>query len=63
MNQLRLDYEDTLGTYVGTLTSSLTARQFQLVEALQDVAKLTTVIADLHKNPSAKPSNTRNWHY
>ena len=39
-----------------TLTSALTACQIQLVEALQDVAKLTTVIADLRKNPSAKPS-------
>ena len=46
-----------------TLTSALTACQLQLVEALQDVAKLTTVIADLNKNPSAKPSNTGNWHY
>ena len=33
-----------------TLTSALTACQLQLVNALQDVAKLTTVIADLNKN-------------
>ena len=46
-----------------TLTLALTACQIQLVEALQDVAKLTTFISDLRKNPSAKPSNTRNRHY
>ena len=46
-----------------TLTSALTACQLQLVEALQDVAKLATVISDLNKNSSANPSNTGNWHY
>ena len=46
-----------------TLTSDLTACQTQLAKALQDVAKLTTAIADLRKNPSEKPSNTGNWHY
>ena len=53
----------TLTVTNSTLTSALTARQIQLVKALQDVAKLTTVIADLRKNYSAKPSNTVNWHY
>ena len=33
-----------------TLTSALTACQLQLVEARQDVTKLTTVIANLKKN-------------
>ena len=46
-----------------TLTLALTACQLQLVEALQDVAKLTTALTDLNKNPSAKLSNTGNWHY
>ena len=46
-----------------TLTSALTACQTWLVEALKDVAKLTTVIADLRKNPGAKLFNTGNWHY
>ena len=46
-----------------TLSLSLTAFKLQLVEALQDVAKLTTGIADLNKNPSEKPSNTGNWNY
>ena len=34
-----------------TLTSSLAACQLQLVEALQDVYKLTTIISDLKKTP------------
>ena len=53
----------TLSATNGTLTSALTACQLQLVEALQDISKLTTVVANLNKNPSAKPSNTENWHY
>ena len=53
----------TLTATNSTLTSALTACQLQLVEALQDVFKLTTVIPDLNKNPSAKPSNTGNWHH
>ena len=53
----------TLTATNSTLTSALTACQLQLVEAIQDVAKLTTSLADLNKNPSARPSNTGNWHY
>ena len=53
----------TLTSTNRTLTLALTACQIQLVEALQDVAKLTTAISDLYKNPSAKLSNTGNWHY
>ena len=48
----------TLAATNRTLTLALTACQLQLVEALQDVAKLTTALADLNKNPSARPSNT-----
>ena len=53
----------TLTATTSTLTSALTACQPQLVEALQNVAKLTTTLVDINKNPSARPPNTRNWHY
>ena len=53
----------TLTATNSTLTLALTTCQLQLVEALQNVAKLTTTLADLNKNPSARPLNTRNWHY
>ena len=53
----------TLTSTYSTLTLTLTACQLQLVEALQNVAKLTTSLADLNKNYSARPSITGNWHY
>ena len=40
----------TLTATNSTLTSALTACQLQLVEALQNVAKLTTPLADLKKS-------------
>ena len=56
----------TVATLTGTnstFTSALTVCQLQLVKALQNVAKLTTTLADLNKNHSARPSTTGNCHY
>ena len=53
----------TLTATNSTLTSALTVCQLQLVEALQNVSKLTTSLANLNKNHSAGPSITGNWHY
>ena len=53
----------TLTNTNSTLTLALIACQLQLVEALQNVAKLTTSLDDINKNHSASPSITRNWYY
>ena len=46
-----------------TLTLALTDCQLQLVKALQNVAELSTALANLKKNPSARPPNNGNWYY
>ena len=43
----------TLTATNSTLTSALTACQLQLVEALQNVTKLTNSLANLNRNHSA----------
>ena len=57
------DMVATLTATNSTLTSSLTACQLQLVEALKNVAKLTTAMANLNKNNSTRPPTTGKWHY
>ena len=48
----------TMKTTNSTLTSALTACQLQLVEALQNVTKLTASLTNLNINHSARPPNT-----
>ena len=53
----------TLMVTNSTLTEALTACQLQLAEALQNVTKLTTSLANLNINQSAQPPNTVIRHY
>ena len=49
----------TLTATISTLTSALTACQLQLVEELQNLANLTTSLADINKKSQRKATHHR----